>query len=225
MKATQTPPSNQPLVEYEDFSFVAGKIITSTKHIYGRLKTIRAHTHLECITVEYERINKIEALCEEIDKKKRYAVSFEAQYIIYPTKKKSPLSLRTGTTRIRYWNFSESDFFKLNFLRSVHDKKLFLAHFSQSDLLFFIAAAFFHSEPRLSEAAYKQAVKYLSKENFSENDARAFLFYIRKILKGDAPKIATIIHTFQKVDTAALFTVYLLKLLARYSYFDLSLQK
>ncbi|MBV6492325.1 MAG: hypothetical protein LDLANPLL_00318 [Turneriella sp.] len=218
MRRAKANPENLPFTEYEDFSQDAFGIKKTLCRFYGKLRDIRAHSKPNGIAVEYVRMHNIEVFRENLSGDIRFAVSFDVDYLVFQKGVKKPKALQNGTTQVRYWNFPEQQFYRLYFLRSIEDKKLFIANFNQPDLLLQIAANFLPSEPRLEEAAFLRAKKILTTNGILEGAYLAFINYIQRQLKKGTQGTAQTIAVFCNLDYNGIYTPHLLILLQKKNY-------
>jgi hypothetical protein len=200
MRKTHANPDNLPFGEFEEFDLVKDAVVAEPKRLYGKLKTIRAHTFSEKLSVEYLEMLDVEILSQKDEKSGeiRFAVSFRVHFRLLSRDGKilAPPGSE-ALTRVSYWNFGRQDFHMLNFLRSAADKMLFIAACTSAPHLFGMAKEYRGSEVAVEKTAYVRAIR-LQEEMGTDAEAMAgFREYISLLLKGGAE--------FQVVDALTLY--------------------
>ena len=168
-------PDNLPFCEYEEFIFEKDHVRREPQRLYGNLKKIRAHTAGTETAILYSEILELEILSEKKIDKPVFAVSFNVRFQLRrPDYSKENKSL----TRVSYWNFSEKDFYELNFLRHTADKILFVNACSEPHALLGIASAHLGADKVIADRAYERALQFMRENAADDPLLAAFRGYL-----------------------------------------------
>lgn len=204
MSKAHANPDNLPFCEYEEFVFEKDHVRREPQRLYGNLKKIRAHTAATGIAVTYSEIIDLEILSEKKIDKPVFAVSFNVRFQLRrpDSQKIAGYSEENNSlTRVCYWNFSEKDFYELNFLRHTTDKVFFVNACDEPHALLGIASAHQGTDKVIADHAYERALQFMRENAADDQLLAAFRGYLSSLPQSFSDiSFSDAIHAYRGVD-------------------------